>query len=79
MSAAIKQRATIRLLTALKRARDTYKLSFQNIAGDTNHCVTVSTHIDKRKVRRQAGIRQSASLLDVSALYIFQRRPHTVP
>jgi hypothetical protein len=73
MSAAIEQRTTISAVTALKRPRDTYKLSFQSVAGNANHYVPVAAHVDKRKVRREIRVRQSARLLYVSALYIFQR------
>src|SRR5580700_10065785 len=71
MSAAIKQRASIGAVTALNRPRDTYKLSFQSIAGDANHGIPVASHVDKRKVRRQIGVRQCARFLYISALYIF--------
>src|SRR5215472_14158686 len=74
MPGAIQERATIGPLAALDGTGDTYELGFQQIAGNSNHCITVATHVHEGNVRRQIRVGHSPCLIDVAGPPIFQAR-----
>ena len=52
MPGAIEERASIGPLTALDRTGDANELSFEQIAGHSDNCITVAAHVHEGNVRR---------------------------
>lgn len=78
MSDPISERTAISTVTAFERTRDANKLRLQRVAGNVHRCVTVATHVDKRKMRRKSGVRQGSRLVDIPTLRILETRQRAV-
>ena len=76
---AIEQWPSISTIAVLERSRDANEFRFEIVAGDANHCVTVTSHIHEGKVWRQIRVGQSPRFADVATSRILQARPDAVP